>query len=308
MIRPLTSPRHLREGDTIAILTPATTVRADYVDRAALFLRGKCFNVEVMPHAKGPADGSFAASHEARLDDFINAYSRTEVRAILCARGGYGAIHLLEGIDRRMIEADPKWIIGFSDISALHALMHRSGIRSVHASMAKHLAEYGDDHITRRLLAILQGDVPPIETSPHPFNRYGHARGVLRGGNLAVLDGLADTPFDTLHIDPDEDVILFLEDISEPIYRVERMLMRLALGSNLQRLKGLIIGQFTEYRPDKNFNTMEEMIDALLRRYDLRIPVAFDFPIGHFDGNLPVVEGAPVSLDVSPEKTVLKPL
>lgn len=308
MIRPLTSPRPLREGDTIAILTPATTVRADYVDRAALFLRGKGFNVEVMPHAKGPADGSFAASHEARLDDFINAYSRPEVRAILCARGGYGAIHLLEGIDRRMIEADPKWIIGFSDISALHALMHRSGIRSVHASMAKHLAEYGDDHITRRLLAILQGDVPPIETSSHPFNRYGHARGVLRGGNLAVLDGLADTPFDTLHIAPDEDVILFLEDISEPIYRVERMLMRLALGGNLQRLKGLIIGQFTEYRPDKNFNTMEEMIDALLRRYDLRIPVAFDFPIGHFDGNLPVVEGAPVSLDVSPEKTVLKPL
>lgn len=307
MMRPLQAPRPLRPGDTVAILSPSTTVRADYVDRAADFLRTQGFRVEVMPHAKGPADGTFAASHEARLDDFISAWRRPEVRAILCARGGYGAVHLINNIETAMLRDDPKWVIGFSDISALHAMLHHAGLRSVHSSMAKHLAEFGHDDITASLLSILGGEVPEFDVAPHPFNRHGSATGVVRGGNLAVLNGLADTPFDTLHIHPDEDVILFLEDISEAIYCVERMLTRLALGGNLHRLKGLIIGQFTDYRLDKNFDTMEDMIDALLTRWNLRMPVAFNFPIGHFDGNRPIVCGAPMTLTVAPDSVTLKP-
>lgn len=304
----LRRPRPLRPGDVIAILTPATTVRPDFIDGAERVLTEMGYRVRVMPHAKGPAAGSFAAPLGERLDDFITAYRDPEVRAILCARGGYGCVHLLPDIDAAMLAADPKWVIGFSDISAFHAMMYRAGVMSVHSSMAKMFAEQGADYPNvARLMAILTGGDEGETAAPlSPYNRCGSARGVLRGGNLAVLNGLADTPYDLLHVAENEDVILFLEDISEAIYAVERMLTRLILGGNIQRLKGLVIGQFTEYRPDKNHQTMEEMIDRLLRRHDIRIPVIFDFPTGHVDDNRPLVEGAEYEMIVTSEEAKLR--
>lgn len=140
-----------------------------------------------------------------------------------------------------------------------------------------------------------------------PYNRTGKASGELRGGNLAVLNGLANTRFDMLTVGDGEDVILFIEDISEAIYAVERMLMRLYLSGTLSRIKGLIVGQFTEYRPDKNFDTMEAMIDALLTRCGISdIPVAFGFPVGHVSANYPLVEGAWVELTVTPDAVTLR--
>lgn len=306
----LRRPRPLRPGDTIAILSPATTVRPNLIDSAKKVLAGMGYRVRVMPHAKGPEDGTFAASHEARLADFNDAYADPKVRAILCARGGYGCIHLIPHIDADMIAADPKWVIGFSDVSALHAMMYRAGVMSIHSSMAKMLAEKGAfDPNVERLMAILSGgDEGAIVIPSTPMNRPGSARGVLRGGNLAVLNGLSDTPYDLLHIAEGEDVILFIEDISEAIYAVERMLMRLIIGGNIGRLKGLVIGQFTEYRPDRNFETMEAMIDALLRRHGIEIPTVFNFPVGHVDDNRPLVEGAEYELTVTPEKAELRRL
>jgi muramoyltetrapeptide carboxypeptidase len=303
------NPPSLRAGDRIAVISPATTVKEEYVRGAETFLRSAGFMPVVMPSALGPADGSYAASGARRLSDLLTALADDDVRCILCARGGYGCVHLLDGVDASAVAAHPKWLVGFSDISALHALWQKAGVMSLHAPMAKHLAtSESDDAVTESMISILTGKGRmDYRVAPSPYNRSGRARGRLRGGNLAVLNSLAATPYDILTVNHDEDVILFVEDISEAIYAVERMLTRLWLSGTLSRIKGLIIGRFTEYKPDRNFNSMEEMADALLTRYGISgIPVAFEFPVGHVPYNLPLIEGEEVDLSVMPGEVTLK--
>lgn len=302
-------PEALRPGDTVAIVSPASAVREEYIDGAVRTLAELGFGVRVMPSAKGPASGSYAASDALRLADITAAYSDPEVRAILCARGGYGCNHLLDSIPTRLVADDPKWLIGFSDVSALHALSARAGVASMHAPMAKHLTQFGrDDRCVARMVDILAGRFPvEHETGPHPLNHYGHAEGRLTGGNLAVINGLASTPFDPLALSALADrPILFIEDISEAIYAVERMLLRLRMSGALGSISGLVVGAFTEYRPDRNHPDMETMISRLLEDAAIDIPVAFGFPAGHVDYNLPLVLGSRATLDVSPRGVTLR--
>lgn len=306
--RPLLKPAPLHPGDTIAILSPATTVKSEYIEGAVKRLTSMGYNVEVMPSASGPADGSYAASEESRMRDLVEAFSRSDIRAVLCARGGYGAVHLIEKISLELLRSDPKWVIGYSDISALHAMMQRAGIVSLHAPMAKHLTiEPSEDYAVLALNQILQGLLPlTYHVEPHSYNVAGKATGVLRGGNLAVLAGLIGTPFDILTPAPDEDMILFIEDISEAIYSTERMLFHLHLNGALSRLRGLIVGQFTETRADKNFADTQSMIHSRLSRFGLEhIPVAFNFPVGHVSNNYPLIEGCRCTLSVCPDKVEL---
>lgn len=302
-------PNNLKKGDVVAMVSPATMVKEEYVKGGADFLKKMGYVPRLMPGVLSSPDGSFASTREQRVADIRDALRDPEVKAIFCTRGGYGCVQLISEIPMDEVRNNPKWIIGFSDISALHALWYKSGVASLHAPMAKHLTiEPGDDVSTAHLFRILaEGPEMDYEAAPHAFNRRGHAQGVLRGGNLAVLNGLASTPFDLLKVEEGEEVILFIEDISEAIYAVERMLTRLYLSGTLSRIKGLIVGQFTEYRPDLNHESMECMIDALLRRYGINdIPVAFNFPVGHVSRNYPMVEGANVDLDVTPECVSLK--
>lgn len=225
------------------------------------------------------------------------------MRAILCARGGYGCCRLIDRIPLGLIADNPKWLIGFSDISILHALSLKAGVMSLHAPMARHLTLLPSDHYcTRAMMRILTDGLPVEYIAPaHPLNRTGQAEGMLAGGNLAVINGLAATPFDPL--DCDEPLILFIEDISEAIYAVERMLIRLRLAGRLDSIKGLLVGHFTEYRPDRNHPDMETMISRLLG--DVPFPVAFGFPAGHTDDNLPLPLGAAATLTVTDEETSL---
>lgn len=295
--------RSLHKGSRIGIISPATTVREEYIDGAVRMLASRGYEGIVMPHAKGPADGSYASSARNRLDDFMAAWCDPDIDAVLCARGGYGAAHLLPELPPETIRQNAKWLIGFSDISAFHAYLTSLGIESLHAPMAKHLCENPDNRATHALFHILEGgrmeyilDVAEEHLGVTP----GYAEGRLLGGNLAVLDGLAATPFDMLARPLTEDVILFIEDIAEPIYKVERMLWRLYLSGALSKVKGLIVGRFTDYKPSLNFNTMEEMIMSLTRRIGFTgIPVVYNFPVGHVDDNLPLVEGALVALSVT---------
>ncbi len=305
------TPAPLRKGDTIALISPSTTVKEEYVAGAVEMLIREGYKVRVMSGANGPSSGSYAAAFDVRLTDLREALADPEVRCILCTRGGYGAVHLLPHLSPDEICRDPKWIIGFSDISALHALWLRSGVKSIHAPMAKHLTLLPrEDRSTTILMDILKGVRGMDYTLPsHPMNIQGECTGRLQGGNLAVLNGLAATPYDILDAAPDEDVILFLEDISEAIYAVERMLYRLLLAGVFRRIKALIVGQFTEYRPDRNFSSMEEMISTFLRVNGVtRLPVVFDFPVGHVDFNLPLIEGAQVSLKVTDKDVTLRSL
>lgn len=297
-------PASLRRGDCIAIVSPSGKVKGEFVDGAAEALTEAGFDVRIYPHAKG-GYGTFSGTADQRYADLSDAFTDPDVRAILCARGGYGAIHLLERLDSLPLRDNPKWIIGYSDISALHALMQRHGIASIHAPMAKHITTRGlDDPNVVSLLDILGGQSVSYTFDAHPLNQPGEATAPIVGGNLAVLMGLLGTPYDIIR----PGTILFIEDVSEPVYKVERALYQLHLSGALAGLKGLVVGQFTEYSPDVNHESMEQMISDITRRYGY--PVIFGAPIGHVDNNVPVVEGgiATIRSDGSKASLRIRPL
>ena len=292
-------PSPLTKGDKIAIISPASHILPDYVDGACNAIAQLGFQPVVGNHCKG-RHGGYSGTIEQRLADFLEALHNPEVKAILCSRGGYGVVHLLEYLSADDIAENAKWLIGFSDASALHAAMVASGVASIHASMAKHLTQFGvDDEATVALFNILQGKLPTYQTPSHAFNKPGTATGTLTGGNMAVLCGLLDTDFDLLS----RGDILFIEDVGEEVYKIERMLYNLRLSGVLPMIKGLIVGRFTDYRnPDGNGDSMEQMAKRMVEPYD--IPVAFDFPVGHVDENMPLIEGAQVTLTVADTVTL----
>ncbi|MDE7387078.1 MAG: LD-carboxypeptidase, partial [Muribaculaceae bacterium] len=286
----MTRPKPLQPGDTIAILSPASAIDPALVRGAADTITALGYRPLVMPHALGRS-GTYSASASERLADMTQALTDPSVRAILCSRGGYGAVHLLPALDGLL--TDPKWLIGFSDITALHALWARHGIVSIHSSMAKQLALGTDTEPTLKLFDILTGGSHATTWTNRTtaINHSGTATGRLVGGNLAVLDALAATPYYT----PRSGDILFIEDIAEPIYKVERILWRMRLSGLLDSLGGLIIGRFTEYNPDRNYDSMEAMIADMTSH--ATYPVAFDAPIGHIGpDNLPILHGAIATL------------
>lgn len=302
-------PRLLQPGDKISIIAPATTVKSEYVAGACRRLEREGLQPIVMPHVIDSRKGSFAASQENRCADLCNSLSDDSISAILCARGGYGCVHLLPQITDDLLQRHPKWIIGFSDVSALHARMLSADICSLHAPMAKHLTlESDDDPSTLSLLHLLMCDRNfRYEVEGSSFNISGNAKGVLRGGNMAVLDGLTATPFDILDVKDGEDVVLFIEDIAEPLYKIDRMMWRLYLNGTLHRLKGLIVGRFTEYKPDANWQSVEQLISNRLHEWQLtNLPTAFNFPVGHVSHNLAMPEGFPVKLTVGKNKVILE--
>lgn len=322
----------LNLGDLIEIVTPATEVRNCYIDGAVNELKRQGFRVKVAEHARGLRCGTYAATDAERLADLRDALLNPEVKAILCARGGYGCVHLLSEELQTLLAENPKWLIGFSDVSALHALWLKAGVPSLHCSMAKQLAMFNpatqgglneDIHLfdspndeefehlkasTRAMLALLLGafDMTYTEPASPQFNRNpGKASGEIVGGNLAVLSGLAATPWDILDAEYLRGKILFLEDVGEKIYRVERMMKRLQLSGALDSIAGLVLGSFTDYKSDRNFESMEEMLLARLSEWGVKCPIGIGFPIGHTHHNLPIIEGARATLEVSPFETRL---
>ena len=292
------TPRPLHDGDKIAIVSPAGPVDSTLVYAAADTLRAQGFRVDIMPHAIGRV-GQYAAADSDRLADLRAAFSDTTVRAILCSRGGYGAVHLLDSISQLPLQRDPKWLIGFSDISALHAMLASRGIESIHGNMCKHMALGPDDDDNAMMLAMLRGYRPVYNFEADTLNRCGSARGRLLGGNLAVVAELINTPYDVIQ----PGAILYIEDVEEPIYKIERIMYQLRLSGVLPRLCGLIVGQFTGYKPNDSYETMERMVADMVAPYGY--PVAFNVPVGHVDHNVPVINSAMVSLDVSPSGTRL---
>lgn len=291
-------PPFLKLGDKFAIISPSGTVLPERVDGAVRAIEKWGFMPVVGEHCRGEYHAYEVITHSAprehRLADLQQALNDPEVKAILCSRGGYGAVHLLEDIDIDKLAANPKWLIGFSDISALHAAWHRAGVVSIHSPMAKHLTLYDlDDEINSINYNILTGgELPAYEEAPHHHNRLGCATATITGGNLAVLMSLLATPYNI--IKPSN--ILFIEDVAEQVYQVQRLFYHLKLAGILPQLAGLIVGQFTKYRGDDS-TAMQDMISDMVAPYDF--PVAFNFPIGHVPRNVPIVEGSIATLDVS---------
>ena len=298
-------PPLLKPGDKFAIISPSGTVLHERVDGATRAIRKWGFMPVLGEHCKEEYKAYGVISHSAPLDarksDLLQAIHDPEVRAILCSRGGYGAVQLLEYLDIDYIASNPKWLIGFSDISALHAAWHKAGVVSIHSPMAKHLTLYdSNDEINSINYRILtRGEFPSYSVEAHHHNSCGRATATITGGNLAVLMSLLATPFNI--IKPGN--ILFIEDVGEQVYQVQRLLYHLRLAGILSNLAGLIVGQFTKHRGDDT-TAMFDMIHDMVAPYDY--PVAFDFPIGHVPRNLPIVEGSTATLDVNDDGATLK--
>lgn len=283
-------PTSLQPGDKVAIVSPASAIDPKLIEAASQGLTALGYRPVVMPHAAGRS-GSYSASVDERLSDMKEAMLDREVRAILCSRGGYGAVHLLAELDMMPDEAFDKWLIGFSDISALHSLWARHGMISIHGSMARSFTAGIDSQQVKALNDLLTGGPMNLQWKSESASEPWETTGTLRGGNLAVLQALIATPWDNLTAD---DTILFIEDIAEPIYKVERIINQLRLSGRLERYNAVIVGQFTDYKPDANYTDMYPMLRDNLGG----LPVVYNAPIGHVPDNQPILHGARVILSV----------
>lgn len=294
-------PDPIRPGDTIAIVSPAGIARAADVYGAAEVLQSRGYHVTVAPSALA-VHGTYAGSDSARLADLRAAWLDPSVKAIICSRGGYGAVHLLDSLDAVPLAFNAKWLVGFSDITCLHSLMGKHDIASVHGPMCSYISrDEGRNPDALRLISLLEGaDVIDYRVEHHELNRPGSATGRLVGGNLSVHQGLIGTPYDVIR----PGTILIVEDIAEPIYKIERILWQLKMSGVLSQLAGLIVGDFTDYEPDPNHPTMEAMIADMVRDYTY--PVAFGVPVGHDGRSLPLLLNAPVTLTVTDSLTTIR--
>lgn len=306
-MRNLIFPPYLHEGDRVIILSPSSKIDKSFLRGATKRLKSWRLEV-VLAKYSGSANGTYAGSVSQRLEDLQDAMDDEKAKVIFCSRGGYGAIHLVDKLDFTKFRKHPKWLVGFSDITALHNVFQQNGFASLHAPMARHLAVEPEENYCAKLMKdILFGNISEDEnaiiytlTNPHKLNQKGTGTGILRGGNLAVLYGLRGTPYDI----PAEGTILFIEDVGERPHAIERMMYNLKLGGVLEKLSGLIIGQFTEYEENKSLGKdLYGALSDLVKEYDY--PVCFDFPVGHVTMNYPLINGAEVTLEVGKKETKL---
>lgn len=272
----------------IHILSPSGHVLPEYIDDSVKRLERYGHVLSIGEHAKGMY-GRFSGSIAERVSDLQAAIHNPTIDVILCSRGGYGLAQIVDKIDFSPLGHHPKLLVGFSDITVLHNVWGQHRLPSLHAIMTKHIASLPeDDEAFSRFMEVLDGDgrLPsPISLASHPLNRKGEVSGVLRGGNLSVLYGLRNTPFD---LPDDSDTILFIEDVSEHPYHIDRMMQNLRLSGVLSRIKGLVVGQFSECQEDPSMQcSILESIAQAVEEYDY--PVCFDFPAGHVDYNLPIM-------------------
>ncbi len=296
-------PRFLSEGATIGIVAPAGKIDIETIDFSKEFLHKLGYKVVLGEHLLD-THHQFAGSDESRTADMQHILNSTDIDVVMCARGGYGLNRIIKSLDFTHFLQNPKWIVGFSDITILHSLLQsRLGVASVHGPMPKNfIGKSVDDIDMKNLFNILKGNLPTYEISHHSLSRNGTAEGELIGGNLSILYSLRGTSLD---FDP-HGKILFIEDVGEKLYHLDRMMMNLKNGGVLKCLRGLIVGQFTEMvDSDTPFGaTPYDIILDAVKEFDY--PVLFNFPAGHDKENQPLVLGKRVSLSVTQSKGVLE--
>lgn len=287
-------PPFLKPNDKIVIVSPSGCIDSCFIDGAVERLSDWGYRPVVSNYARGKV-GRFSGLTEERISDLQEALDDREAKAILCSRGGYGLSQIIDSLDFTNFEINPKWIIGFSDITVLHNVATALDVVSIHSIMTKHLTELQKkDEAVELLHQILKGDFPIYSISANPLNRKGEAQGKIVGGNLSVIYSMRGTHFDldAYH------KILFIEDVGEKPYHIDRMMQNLRIGGVLENLEGLIVGQFSDYEEDLLMGkTVYEIIADAVSDYDF--PVCFDFPAGHVDRNLPLLMNGDVSFSVN---------
>jgi len=281
-------PPFLKPGSTIGIVATARKLTWEEVEPIIGVLADAGFTVRTGQRMFG-AENQFSGSDDDRAADMQRMLDDETVNAILCARGGYGTVRIIDKLDFTEFQKHPKWLCGFSDITVLHAHINQNyGVATLHSSMPLSMKDLPEDHVQiTTLINSLKGELPNYDFASHPLNRTGQMEGEVVGGNLSVLYSILGSKSD---INTDGK-ILFLEDLDEYLYHIDRMMMNLKRNGKLAKLKGLIVGGMS----DMNDNaipfgkTAEEIIREAVEEYDY--PVCFNFPAGHIDDNRALILG-----------------
>ncbi|MDX5347609.1 MAG: LD-carboxypeptidase [Hymenobacteraceae bacterium] len=287
-------PPFLKPGDRIAIISTARKITLEEIKPAIEVFESWGLTVETGASI-GAADNQFAGPDELRRQDLQQMLDRPEIRAVFCARGGYGTARIIDQIDFSGFAQAPKWVVGFSDVTVLLSHLYQLGFESVHAIMPVLFSRAGSEAAIQSLKNVLFGSPVQYQAQPHPFNRPGAATGALTGGNLTMLHTLIATPSDV----DTRGTILFLEDLDEYLYHIDRMLGHLNRCGKLQNLAGLVVGHMS----DMNDNTIPfghtayDIIRQHISAYNY--PVCFDFPVGHEPHNLALVCGRQTQLNIT---------
>lgn len=296
-------PTYLKKGDTIGIVCPAGYMPLEKADTCIDTLQQWGYKVKT-GKTLGNQFHYFSGTDEERAADLQAMMDDDSVKAILCGRGGYGMSRIIDRLDFKRFKKKPKWLIGFSDITVLHAHIYRQfKIATMHAPMAAAFNDGGaDNEYVLSLRKALKGDPSKYTCGPHAFNRAGKANAELIGGNLSLVAHIIGTPsaFDA------KGKILFLEDIGEYIYNVDRMMLQLKRSGMLSQLAGLVIGGFTDMK-DTTIPFGTDVLSAIhshIKEYNY--PVCFDFPVSHDTDNVALKVGVMHELVVAKNKTSLK--
>jgi muramoyltetrapeptide carboxypeptidase len=295
----LQSPPNLKPGDLVYLCAPAKATEEIYIKAAEDWLHSVGLKSERSQHIGG-RHHYFSGSTLERLADLQAGLDHPEAKAIWCVRGGYGSIQLLDGLQWAQFIREPKWLIGFSDICVLHHKIQSLGFQSIHGTMALNLDKNSQAAKTT-LSALLFGNRTAFKLPASSFNKTGKAQGMLVGGNLSIVFSMLATPerYDF------SESILFIEDLAEHLYHIDRMLHALRKAGALEKIQGLIIGGMTELEDtDVPFGMGIEAL--ILAHFQYRkIPICFDFPAGHIADNRALVLGAQVVLEVENDQVQL---
>jgi muramoyltetrapeptide carboxypeptidase len=291
----MVTPPYLKPGDIIGIVAPARSVEKEEIDIAVKMFRANGFEVELGNNLFNKYH-QFSGTEKERSADIQYFLDNPDIKAIICARGGYGSIRNLEYLSFDHFVKHPKWFIGYSDITAFHAAINNLGIETIHAPMPFSFGK-PDFEIEsfNDLISLLSGNALKYCFTSHPLNSQGKAKGRLIGGNLSVLFSLRGTQHD---LKP-HGKILFIEDIDEYLYHIDRMMINLRLGGIFGHLRAIIVGDMIDMK-DNTIPYGKNAYEIVAEHAkEFGIPVCYGFPAGHGKINKPLILGREVVLDVS---------
>ncbi|HEX6891825.1 MAG TPA: LD-carboxypeptidase [Chryseolinea sp.] len=296
-------PRFLKPGDKIGIVAPGRKVIGEQLKTAIQTFSSWDLKVELSLNLFSNDHSYLAATDESRLRDFQAMMDDPGISAIVCARGGYGTTRIIDRLDFRHFIKNPKWIIGFSDITALHLRLNILGIQSIHSTMPILFAKDDSLQSIASLRETLFGSSQMIKAHATTYNKHGAATGEVVGGNLSLLVDSLSTPTDADLVDK----ILIVEEIDEYLYKIDRMFTHLLRAGKLSRLRGLAVGYFSDIKDTSpGFGeTVEQIILEKVSQYNY--PVGFNMPIGHENPNLAWRSGSTMTLTVNNDGTTLSP-
>lgn len=297
------TPKSLQKGDKIGIVAPARKIFMNEIEASIKVFERWGLQLELGKNLF-KQNHQFAGTDEERAADLQYMMDNPEIKAVFCARGGYGSVKTLKLLDFSTFLKNPKWLVGYSDITALHAHLNQNlGVKSIHGTMPFNFPkDTSENEAILTLKKALSGESNTYKFAAHEFNRIGKAEGELIGGNLSVLYSIAGTKYD---IDT-KGKILVLEDLDEYLYHIDRMMMNMKYSGKLENLKALIVGGMTDMNDNQiSFGkSAYEIIYDAVKEYNY--PVCYNFPLGHIENNFAIVLGNDAKMDIGEEQVIFK--